>query len=123
MTDNGIATWSGKGIAWNGSLWIAVGSGRSRIASPSSIPVATSTDGIDWFGIAYTQSQTGIAFNYRRPYTLTIALNQTVATLGTVPNASPPIIVPAGSQLDIVSDSYYNSGYTNFSIVLQTHAS
>ena len=117
MTAGGPIIWSGRSIAWNGSLWIAVGNANT----PSLI--ATSTDGIHWFGSTYTQIQWGIAFNSRRPYTLTIPTTQTSTSIGTVPNASLPIVVPANSQLDIVSDSYYNSGYTNFSIALQTHAS
>jgi hypothetical protein len=114
MTEGGPISWDGGyGIAWNGSLWIAVGN----------IFIIRSTDGIHWVGVTSSDQQLGIAFNYRRPYTLTIPTTQTSTSIGTVPNASLPIVVPANSQLDIVSDSYYNSGYTNFSIALQTHAS
>jgi hypothetical protein len=109
---------SGRSIAWNGAIWIATG-----ISSTLSNLIARSTDGIHWVVFNSTQSQVGIAFNYRRPYTLTISTMQTSTCIGTVPNASLPIVVPANSQLDIVSDSYYNRGYTNFSIALQTHAS
>jgi hypothetical protein len=107
----------GQCIAWNGVIWVAGGfSGASSI-------IARSTDGIHWFVFNSIQDQNGIAFNYRRPYTLTIPTTNTSTIVGTVPNASLPVVVPANSQLDIVSDSYYNGGYTNFSIALQTHAS
>jgi hypothetical protein len=109
---------SGRSIVWDGVRWIATG-----ISSTISSLIARSIDGIHWVVSNSTQSQLGIAFNYRRPYTLTIPTTQTSTSIGTVPNASLPIVVPANSQLDIVSDSYYNSGYTNFSIALQTHAS
>jgi hypothetical protein len=117
MTAGGPIIWNGTSVAWNGSLWIAVGNS----VSPSLI--ITSKDGIHWFGRTSTQISFGIAFNSLRPYTLTIPNNGTGANVSTVQNVSLPIVVPAGSQLDIVSDSYYNGGYTNFSIALQTHAS
>jgi len=117
MTEGGPISWYGTSVAWNGSLWIAVGDSFG----PSLI--ITSKDGIHWFGRTYTQASYGIAFNSRRPYTLTIPTTQTSTIIGTVPNVSLPIVVPASSQLDIVSDSYYNSGYTNFSAAFQTHAS
>jgi hypothetical protein len=114
-TSTGLTSWSGASVTWNGSLWIAAGVGL--------ISIVTSTDGIYWFGNAYSQSRTGIAFNFLRSYTLTIQPHTTSSFLTPVQSVSIPIIVPANSQLDIVSNSYYNSGYTNFSIALQTHAS
>ena len=104
-----------NGVAWNGTMWIAVGYGPSLIAY--------SYDGINWTAgfTAFSNIGQGIAFNYRRPYTLTA--NLASITVGSVPGVSLPISVSAGSQLDIVSDSYYNRGYTNFSLALQTRAS
>ena len=125
--DGGV-TWTGLGktiftdraysVTWNGQMWVATGNGTNS--------TAYSYNGIHWYGGGITILPNGgfcTAFNYRRPYTLTIPNTQTSTIIGTVPNASLPIVVPANSQLDIVSDSYYNSGYTNFSIALQTHAS
>jgi hypothetical protein len=113
-----IFTTYGYSVTWNGQMWVATGKGTNTIAY--------SYNGKNWNGSgtsAINDTGFGVAFNSRRPYTLTISTTQTSTSIGTVPNASLPIVVPANSQLDIVSDSYYNSGYTNFSIALQTHAS
>jgi hypothetical protein len=113
-----IFTTYGYSVTWNGQMWVATGKGTNTIAY--------SYNGKNWNGSGTSAiNDTGfcVAFNSRRPYTLTISTMQTSTCIGTVPNASLPIVVPANSQLDIVSDSYYNSGYTNFSIALQTHAS
>jgi hypothetical protein len=54
-----IITASGRGIAWNGSLWVAVGVGAVNT-------IATSTDGITWTGRGKTNFATaayGVAWN------------------------------------------------------------
>ena len=108
------------GIAWNGLMWIAVGSSVDTNA-------AYSYDGFTWTRfllnlLPYNSIVTGIAFNSKRPYTLTFPTNATTATPGTV-SVAFPVFIPATNRLDVVSDTYYNSGYTNFSITVNTHAS
>jgi len=119
MTAGGPIIWNGISVAWNGSLWIAVGNSNNP---PTRI--ATSTDGIHWFGSTSTQTLFGIAFNSRRPYTLTFPTNSTSSIIGIVSSSvSFPISVLSTSRLDVVSDAYYNGGYTNFSITMNASRS
>ena len=58
---------SSFGVAWNGTMWVAVGTG--------SYSIAYSYNGISWKG-TYTSNQTfGIAFNSKRPNTITFPTN------------------------------------------------
>ena len=124
--DEGI-TWIGRGrtiftnsgncVTWNGQMWVAGGYGTNT--------VAYSYDGINWIGGGLVSPDffaNCIAFNFRRPYIFYCSDNQSVANYGSIPGSNYPIVVPAGSQLDVVSEPYYNSGYTNFSAVFQTNA-
>jgi hypothetical protein len=68
MTSSNGTTWvagtggfsqKGNGVAWNGSMWVAVGEG-------SSSPIRTSTDGSSWTGSSvgfFTNKSNGIAWN------------------------------------------------------------
>ena len=95
----------GRGVAWNGTRWIAVGFGANAIAY--------SQDGITWYGAPvsttiFTFRGNGVASNPRIGATIVdsqIALNNTGYGLS--------------SNLDVVASSYYNPGYTNFSIESQ----
>jgi hypothetical protein len=120
-------TWIGLGktiftdtaysVSWNGQMWVATGFGTNSNAY--------SYNGIDWYGgrdtYGFLTAGRCAAFNFRRPYSFNF-FNNTESIKGTISGVSFPVIVPANSKLDIVSDSYYNSGYTNFSAVFQTHA-
>jgi hypothetical protein len=104
-------------VTWNGTLWIAtiqtVGGGGHT---------ANSFDGISWTVNVTTIFDANIqkvAFNNRRPYTLTFPTNVSTATISTISPASFPLTISANNQLDIVSDAYYNTGYTNFSMVVR----
>jgi hypothetical protein len=125
--DEGV-TWTGLGrtiftisassVSWNGQMWVATGNGTNS--------TAYSYNGINWYGGGISILPNGglcTAFNFRRPYYFYFLNNTFPISIGALAGTSFPVVVPAGSQLDIVSDSYYNSGYTNFSIALQTHAS
>jgi hypothetical protein len=102
------------GVTWNGTMWIAVGYG-----SNTSI---YSYDGTTWFagGFYFNTSFVGgssIAFNNRRPYTLSFPTNVSTATISSISTSYTfPISIAQNSQLDVVSDAYYNTGYTNFSM-------
>lgn len=113
---NTIFTNSASSVTWNGQMWVATGFGTNS--------TAYSYNGIHWYGGGTTILPLGIctAFNNRRPYYFYFS-NNTLSAAGPIPGSNFPVVVPAGSQLDIVSDSYYNSGYTNFSATFQTHAS
>lgn len=88
-----------NGVAWNGSLWVAVGEGTNSIA--------TSPDGITWTGLGttiFTTGGSGVAWN---------------RGLGNV-SGSDVILNKNGpglsNKLDIVAPPYYNTGYNNFSM-------
>jgi hypothetical protein len=102
---------SGDGIAWNGVMWVATGTGTYSIAY--------SYNGLNWTGVpSFSGGGQKVAFNNRRPYTLTFPTNVSTATIGSISTSYTfPISIAQGSQLDIVSDAYYNTGYTNFSMV------
>ena len=98
----------GLGLNWNGTLWWASGSGGPNT-------MAYSYDGIHWIGLGKTIfSGWGFhaAFNNRRPHTITFSPGST--SNGTV-SISGGSITLNGTTLDIVADSYYNNGHTNFS--------
>lgn len=123
ILDNRIATstdginWTGlkldfctdaRGISWNGHMWIIVGRGSNNIGY--------SFDGINWIGSTsnFTSNDifNSVVYNSTRQY-------QIVPTGSSgpfvVPGPTGPFELPENSSLDIVSDDYYNNGYTNFS--------
>jgi hypothetical protein len=129
--DGGI-TWIGQGktvfryesssVTWNGQMWVATGYGP-YVGDGSQYTIAYSYDGMAWYGSASSIPEyVGfcVAFNFRRPYNF--YFNTQTAQLSSISGSNFPVIVPAGSQLDIISEAYYNKGYTNFSLALQTRA-
>jgi hypothetical protein len=108
---------SGRGIAWNGAMWVATGDGTNS--------TAYSYNGFNWTGVtSFSLGGNGVSFNSRRPYTLTFPTNSTSSIIGTVSSSiSFPISVLSTSRLDVVSDTYYNGGYTNFSITINASRS
>jgi hypothetical protein len=101
-TANGssIFTTQGNGVCWTGTRFVAVGSGTNTIAH--------SRDGITWYpsingNSIFTQAN-GVAGNSR---------------IGPVVVDSQ-IVLNRSDTLSIVSDSYYNKGYTTFSAAIQT---
>ena len=107
-----------ESVAWNGATWIAVGFGNWTIAY--------SNDGIQWVSRGGGSPIFGfcIGYNYRRPYFVRFTTNSAIPTA--IDTAYPalllPIVIPYTSKLDVVSESYYNRGYTNFSITTNTPA-
>jgi hypothetical protein len=105
-------------LAWNGSMWLAGGNGSSTIA--------TSRDGINWTGLGNTVFSTytyGIAYNSARPNTITFGLTGgSSGVTGTISGniTSAPISLSAGNVLDVVSDTYYNTGFSNFAVSITT---
>ena len=143
-TNNGISwtglgtsifSTSGNGVCWNGTRWVAVGSGTNTIAY--------SMNGTSWFGIGTNVlplSGNGVCWTGTR----FVAVGDTVGystdgltwyvgsnnvfTQGNGVAGNPRIgAVVCDSQvalsdsttLDVVSDTYYNTGYTNFSAAIQ----
>ena len=94
-------------------MWIATGRETPRIAY--------SYDGLEWVSSTVSlQACFNSAFNNRRPYTLSFPTNVSTATIGSISTSYTfPISIVQYSQLDIVSDAYYNNGYTNFSMTIR----
>jgi hypothetical protein len=101
-----IFTTCGNGICWTGTNWIAVGEGTNT--------VAFSTDGIVWTGngtTLFTTSGNGIAGN---PRIGSVVVNSQI-TLNEYD-------VSGTNKLDVVADSYFNTGFTNMSVSIKSFA-
>ena len=98
----------GYGVAWNGSLWVALGSGATDT-------IAYSSDGINWIGLGksiFSNPGNGVAWNGSRPNTITFGGGSATGTV----SINGGSISLNNETLDIVSDKYYNNGFTNFSM-------
>ena len=94
-------------VVWNGQKWIMTG-----YTVPNNYIMAYSSDGQNWSG----QSVAGISYGYA------IGWN---AGLGSVNIPNDSIVLNQygsglSSQLDVVTDSYYNTGFTNCSISINS---
>ena len=93
-------------VAWNGNTWVAAAQGTNKIGY--------SYDGKIWYksdsGKKIFYASHGVASNYASYSSSYSASNGNI----TIPNNS--IVLSAGDQLDVVCDSYYNTGFTNCSI-------
>jgi len=99
-----------KSIKWNGSMWVAVGYSNPNYNSSNT---AYSINGVIWFSGSVEGGNykfNSVAFN--RGYVNTITFNNSAT--GSVSDTNITLI--EGDQLDVVCDSYYNTGFTNFSI-------
>ena len=91
-------------MTWNGIRWVAVGIGTNTIAY--------SSNGITWTGIGtsiFSANGFGVAWNNAEGYVNMIApitLNKYGSGLS--------------NKIDVVSDSYYNQGFTNFSLSINS---
>jgi hypothetical protein len=134
-----IFSTSGNGVCWNGTRWVAVGTGTNTLAysangtswigfgtslfsvagngvcwtgtrfvavGAGSTPIGYSTDGLTWYSASsdiFTQGN-GVAGNSR--------LGATVC--------DSQITLSDSTTLDVVSDRYYNTGYTEMSATIQS---
>jgi hypothetical protein len=104
---------TGYGVVWNGSMWVAVGGSGTNT-------IAYSYNGKDWTAATNFfsgQYARGLAYNSARPNTITFT------TSGTTPGitggiVTTPISLNPGDVLDVVSDKYYNQGFSNFSLTV-----
>jgi len=115
INPNSVTILEAKSVTWNGILWIAT-------IFTLSGDVMTSYDGITWQisnNSLFNTSIQKVAFNNRRPYTLSFPTNVSTATIGSISPYTFPISIAQSSQLDVVSDAYYNTGYTNFSMTIR----
>jgi hypothetical protein len=96
-----LFTTIGYDITWNGTRFVAVGEGLTHT-------IAHSTDGITWRGVGttiFTTTGRGVAGNSN--------VGSTIVDSAISFNSN---IYPNSNKLDIVSDNYYNAGYSNFSV-------
>jgi hypothetical protein len=95
-------------IAWSGSMWVAGG------YSNTNSNMAYSIDGINWYSIDGGQNRIvkSVAFNSTRKNTITFNNSKT----GSINLYSGSFSLNSGDQLDVICDSYYNTGFTNCSI-------
>ena len=104
-----VFTGNGRGAAWNGAYWVAVGDQNNTLA--------WSRDGISWIPLGnqiFSGFAFRIAYNYRRPNTITFPANTKTGTVN-IPSIS---ITLNSTTLDIVGDSYNNFGYTNLAVTV-----
>jgi hypothetical protein len=92
----------GYGIAWNGKLWIATGTGSTN-------SLAYSNNGIDWFGLGKTIFGTARGVVSNSLVGANIVDSQLVMDVKTSNNV-----------LDVVTDLYYNTGYSNMVIGIES---
>jgi hypothetical protein len=102
----------GHGVCWNGVRFIAVG---ADLLGTTGSTVKYSRDGIDWYDSPdnpniFNQVGWGVNSN---------------STVGIPVNDSQIVLNPGGfrlsNNLDVVSEEYYNGGYTNFSASFKSH--
>jgi hypothetical protein len=100
-----------KSIAWSGSMWVATGYTNTNSSNSN---IAYSIDGINWSSSSLTNPQVlnSVSFNNARSNTITFDNSAT----GSITPSNLSISLNLGEQLDVVCDSYYNTGFTNCSI-------
>ena len=97
-----IFSTSGNGICWTGKIWIATGTGTNT--------VAFSSDGILWYGVdnstlLFTTGGNGVASNLQiGPIVVDSQLSLDTYSIS------------ATNKLDLVADSYNNTGFTNMTV-------
>jgi hypothetical protein len=137
----GIITGAGFGVAWNGSRFVATGYGTSTLA--------WSTDGFSWAGLGtsiFDNTGLSVAWNGKRfvaggngtVNALAVSsdgiewtgLGRSVLQWGRGVASNPRVgavlvdsaitLTANNYKLDFVTDTYYNSGYNNFSCNVKT---
>jgi hypothetical protein len=131
---------SGNGVAWNGNMWVAVGedsdTNNNILISPDGKTWSSVGDTIftkqgnsvvwvkdRWFAGGEGTNDTNTMYSSKNGSTWDIVSNPfttKITNLSTNLNTSfidipNPITVNKNDKLDIVSGSYYNNSYTNFS--------
>ena len=136
---NTIFSTSGNGICWNGTRWVAVGTGSTHTIAYSANGTtwigfgktifSTAGNGVCWTGSRFVAVGNGATIGYSQDgimwYT---AVSSIFSTQGNGVAGNPRLgaavsdsQVALSDSLDVVSDAYYNTGYTNFSATIQSH--
>jgi hypothetical protein len=104
-------------VIWTGTKWFISGSDNQGSAI-----FATSYDGINWSYSGVIQELqvselNKISYNSARSNRITFTPSGTTPGItGSI--GTTPIVLQAGDVLDVVSDKYYNQGFSNFSITI-----
>lgn len=111
-------------LTWNGTMWLLSGTGSATV-----IAYSYNGLGLHWYSSTTTNVDpivitiNAIAFNSKRPCTITFPQGYTgygvvniIGSTGVTGGTS--ITVDNPPQLDIVSDSYYNTGFTNMTFTI-----
>jgi hypothetical protein len=128
---------SGNGICWNGTRWVAVGTGVTHT-------LAYSANGTVWTGFGKTLFPTagnsvcwtgtrfvavGDTIGYSQDGIMWYNVSNSIFTQGNGVAGNPRLgatvsdsQLALSDSLDITSDTYYNTGYTNFSAIIQSRA-
>ena len=96
------------GVCWDGKRWIAVGQGNSYT-------IATSNDGITWYGVETSTSLFGTGSN--GGYGISTSYNASSSQL-VVSNTNGQTL---SNRLEIVADSYYNQGPTELTVSISAN--
>jgi len=108
---NNIFTAVTSTVLWNGRYWVAGGQSPSH---------AWSIDGIRWtYGstLSVFTGIVGLAFNGKRENTITFAAGSTAN--GVVSINGGTLTLSGGGTLDVVSENYFNQGFTNFALTIK----
>ena len=99
-------------VLWNGRYWVCGGNTPSH---------AWSIDGIRWtYGSTLSVFSSGIvslAYNGKRENTITFSAGST--SNGVVSINGGTLTLSGGGTLDVVSENYFNQGFTNFALTIK----
>jgi hypothetical protein len=136
-TGNAIFTDSANSVAWNGTRWVAVGAGASHTIAYSVNGIVwtgfgktlfpTAGNGICWTGTRFVAVGNGSMIGYSQDGLTWYSAPNSIFTQGNGVAGNPRLgatvsdsQVALSDSLDVVSDTYYNTGYTNFSATIQS---
>lgn len=133
-----IFSTSGNGICWNGTRWVAVGTGSAHTIAYSANGTTwtgfgktlfpTAGNGVCWTGKRFVAvgdgsmigySEDGLTW-YSAPNSIFSTQGNDVAGNSRLGATVSDSQVALSDSLDVVSDTYYNTGYTNFSATIQS---
>jgi len=126
LTDTFGNSVEGTSVTWSGSMWTVIGQSASTIyylRSLSGYNKSWSFTTIPKYSTINIGTTNNIAYNYRRPYRIDFPSTFTNGFVLSLSGYSFPLLISSSGgqgevvkRFDVISDSYYNNGYTNFSM-------
>ena len=128
---------SGNGVCWNGTRCVAVGTGSSHTIAYSANGTSwvgfgktlfpSAGNGVCWTGMRFVAVGDDAIIGYSQNGLTWYVASSSIFTQGNGVAGNPRIgamvcdsQVALSDSLDVVSDTYYNTGYTNFSATIQS---